>query len=239
MRRPTSRAARDDLEGELERIGVGAAVGRVVEVVELAHRGDAGAGHLQEALAGGDGEPSGSSAAAARYIVSRQVQKSSRAASGAAAWVRPRRSRWKAWLWAFDQAREEQLAGKAFEPWRPGAESPRSRRCRRGRWPAPCRAGGGPPRGGRQAGASGKPWAAGHPSNALVAGARGRAHASTRMRRVAECTPCEDRRWRLGGVHGSGSGGGGAGPAVSALAAGGTGPGIDRASRRRSRWPER
>src|SRR5262249_43878657 len=45
-------------------------------------------------------------------------------------------------------------------------------------------AGGCPPRRGPRAGASGKPWAPGHPSNALVAGARGRACRVNGMRRV-------------------------------------------------------
>jgi len=41
----------DDAEGELERVCVGPAIGGVVEVVELTHRGDACVRHLQEALA--------------------------------------------------------------------------------------------------------------------------------------------------------------------------------------------
>ena len=46
----------DDPEGQLERVRVRLATGRVVEVVELAHGGDARARHLQEAVARGDGE---------------------------------------------------------------------------------------------------------------------------------------------------------------------------------------
>ena len=74
--------------------------GTVVDIVELAHHADARQGHLGE---GCPGEPEivvgVRGPAATLYMRSRQVQNVPRWR-----WVRPRRARWKAWLWALASA---------------------------------------------------------------------------------------------------------------------------------------
>src|SRR5262249_34834794 len=104
----------DDPERELERVPVRAAVGRVVKVVELAHRGDAGSGHLPEALGRGNGEAVGvglRGGAVHRRAPGPEVVLPTGCRSLGAAAEEPLESV----AVGVDQAREEELAGKALD----------------------------------------------------------------------------------------------------------------------------
>ena len=111
-------------------VGIGRAVAVVVQVVELADRGEAGLQHLDIELRGDrlDLRPA-SCVSAKRYITSRQVQKLS--AAGPRVSARPAMPRWKAWLCRLG------MPGSAT-PWRSsrglrGALRSRPRRSRRRR----------------------------------------------------------------------------------------------------------
>ena len=97
-------ASRGGLRRSASPIAFGSAYGRpsgrVVQVVELPHRGDAGQRHLGVRRAGqGEVGVRVEPSRRAAYIRSRQVQN-----VPPPAWVRPRSARWKAWLWHVGEA---------------------------------------------------------------------------------------------------------------------------------------